>query len=300
MNMNRKRLNVLVTGGNGQLGRALRAACKGSPDRYVFTDISSLPGGETVFLDVSNKAAVEIVCESEKADVIINCAGYTDVEGAESDPATAARLNAEVPRILAEVCKKTGAVLIHISTDYIFSGEASEPIREDAAPSPLSVYGASKLAGEKAVRDSGCSALILRTAWMWSEYGRNFVRTMLRLMANRDSIKVVRDQTGTPTYAGDLAAFITNLVSSRSFDKAGTYNYTNLGACSWYDFAVAVRDLSGASCEVAPCSSEEFPQKARRPHYSVLDKSLVQETFGTEIPEWRESLEKHISEVNGN
>ena len=298
--MDKKKLNVLVTGGNGQLGCALRAAAKGSSDRYVFTDISSLPGEETVYLDVTNPAAVELVCESEKVDVIINCASYTDVEGAEGDPGTAALLNTEVARTLAAVCRARRATLIHISTDYIFSGQASEPIKEDAAPAPLNVYGASKLAGEKAILDSACSSIIIRTAWMFSRYGRNFVKTMMGLTRDRDQLRVVSDQVGTPTFAEDLAAFIVDIITSRRLGEKGIYNYTNLGVASWYDFATAIRDLSGASCEITPCHSSEYPQKARRPHFSVLDKTLVQKTFGIAIPHWYESLKKCIAQINGN
>lgn len=298
--MDKKKLNVLVTGGNGQLGCALRAAAKGSSDRYIFTDISTLPGEETVYLDVTNPAAVDIVCSSEKVDVIINCAGYTDVEGAEGDPGTAALLNTEVARTLASVCRARRATLIHISSDYIFSGQASEPIKEDAAPAPLNVYGASKLAGEKAILDSACSSIIIRTAWMFSRYGRNFVKTMLGLTRDRDQLRVVSDQVGTPTFADDLAAFIVEIISSRRLGEKGIYNYTNQGVTSWYDFATAIRDLSGASCEIIPCHSSEYPQKARRPHYSVLDKSLVQKTFGISIPHWYESLKKCIAQINGN
>ena len=298
--MEKKRLNVLVTGGNGQLGCALRAACKGSEDRYVFTDINSLPGQETVYLDVTNKDAVDIVCDSEKVDVIINCAGYTNVDGAEGDPASAVLLNGEVPKILAGVCRSRRATLIHISTDYVFSGQACEPIREDAAPAPANVYGASKLAGEKAVKDSACSSIIIRTAWLYSRYGKNFVKTMLSLTADRDSLRVVSDQVGTPTFADDLAALIVEIISSRQLDRKGIYNYTDLGVTSWYDFASAIRDLSGNSCEISPCHSDEFPQKARRPHYSVLDKTLVQKTFGVSIPHWYESLKKCIEQINGN
>ena len=298
--MDKKKLNVLVTGGNGQLGCALRAAAKGSSDRYIFTDISTLPGEETVYLDVTNPAAVDIVCSSEKVDVIINCASYTDVEGAEGDPGTAALLNTEVARTLASVCRARRATLIHISSDYIFSGQASEPIKEDAAPAPLNVYGASKLAGEKAIADSACSSIIIRTAWMFSRYGRNFVKTMLGLTRDRDQLRVVSDQVGTPTFADDLAAFIVEIISSRHLGEKGIYNYTNQGVTSWYDFATAIRDLSGASCEIIPCHSSEYPQKARRPHYSVLDKSLVQKTFGISIPHWYESLKKCIAQINGN
>ena len=298
--MDKKKLNVLVTGGNGQLGCALRAAAKGSPDRYIFTDISTLPGEETVYLDVTNPAAVDIVCGSEKVDVIINCAGYTDVEGAEGDPGTAALLNTEVARTLAALCRSRRATLIHISSDYIFSGQASEPIKEDAAPAPLNVYGTSKLAGEKAILDSACSSIIIRTAWMFSRYGRNFVKTMLGLTRDRDQLRVVSDQVGTPTFADDLAAFIVDIISSRRLGEKGIYNYTNQGVTSWYDFATAIRDLSGASCEIIPCHSSEYPQKARRPHYSVLDKTLVQKTFGISIPHWYESLKKCIAQINGN
>lgn len=300
MIMDKKKLNVLVTGGNGQLGCALRAAAKGSSDRYVFTDISTLPGEETVYLDVTNPAAVEIVCDSEKVDVIINCASYTDVEGAEGDPGTAALLNGEVARTLASVCRSRRATLIHISSDYIFSGQASEPIKEDAAPAPANVYGASKLAGEKAIADSACSAIIIRTAWMFSQYGRNFVKTMLGLTRDREQIRVVSDQVGTPTFADDLAAFMVDIISSRRLGEKGIYNYTNLGVTSWYDFATAIRDLSGNSCEITPCHSSEYPQKARRPHYSVLDKTLVQKTFGITIPHWYESLKKCLEQINGN
>ena len=300
MNMAKKRLNVLVTGGNGQLGCALRAASKGSGDRYVFTDINSLPGEETVYLDVTNADAVDIVCRNEQIDVVINCAGFTDVDGAEGDPDSAALLNAGIPANLAAVCAARKAALIHISTDYVFPGNASEPIREDAVPAPSSVYGATKLAGEKAVADSPCDSMIIRTAWLYSRYGRNFVKTMLRLTSERDSLKVVCDQVGTPTFADDLAAFIVGVVSSGNLGGKAVYHYTDLGVASWYDFATAIRDLSGNSCEISPCLSADYPQKAVRPHYSVLDKSLVMKTFGVSIPHWYDSLKKCMAQINGN
>lgn len=287
--METKRLNVLVTGGNGQLGCALRKASGGSRHRFIFADIKDLPGTETLLLDVTNRDAVELVCESERIDEIVNCAAWTDVEGAESDPEGAAVLNRDVPAGLAATARRLKATLIHISTDYIFSGDACRPIPETAAPDPVSVYGATKLAGEKAIADSACRALVIRSAWLFSEYGRNFVKTILRLTSERDSIKVVCDQVGSPTYAGDLAGFILTAIDS---GRTGTYNFTDMGAVSWYDFAVAVRDLSGSSCEIEPCTSSEYPQKARRPAYSVLDKSLVQKTFGIKIPHWHESLKK--------
>jgi len=287
--METKRLNVLVTGGNGQLGCALRKASSGSHHRFIFADIKDLPGTETLLLDVANPAAVELVCESERIDAIINCAAWTDVDGAEGDPEGAALLNRDVPAGLAAVARRRKATLIHISTDYIFSGDACRPIPETASPAPRSVYGATKLAGEKAIADSGCNALIIRSAWLFSEFGRNFVKTILRLTSERDSIKVVCDQVGSPTYAGDLAEFILAALDS---GKTGTYNFTDQGAVSWYDFAVAIRDLSGNTCEIIPCLSSEYPQKAERPSYSVLDKSLVQKTFGIKIPHWSESLKK--------
>lgn len=294
MIMEKKNLNVLVTGGNGQLGCALRAASKGCAHRFIFTDITELPGEETVRLDATNSRAVEIICDSEDIDVIINCAGYTDVDRAEEDASFAAILNRDVPAILSETARARKATLIHISTDYIFSGEASVPIKEDAFPEPRSVYGATKLAGEKAVRDSACNYIILRTAWLYSQYGRNFVKTMMRLTSERDSLRVVCDQVGTPTLADDLAAFIVSVIASGQLGRTGIYNFTDLGVVSWYDFSVAIRDLAGNKCGISPCLSAEYPSKAERPHYSVLDKSLVQKTFGCSIPYWYDSLRKCI------
>lgn len=296
--METKRLNVLVCGGNGQLGRALRDAAAASVNRFIFSDINELPGAETLFLDVTNPDAVALVCESENIDVIVNCAGYTNVDKAEDDTAAASLLNGEVPRNLAATARKRKATLIHISTDYVFSGKESTPISEDALPAPANAYGATKLAGEKAIRDSACNSIIIRTAWLYSKYGNNFVKTMLRLFSERDSIKVVYDQVGTPTFAEDLSAFIVGIIDGGMLGRTGIYNYTNLGVASWYDFSVAIRNLSGSSCEITPCLSEDYPQKAHRPSYSVLDKSLVQKTFGVKIPYWREALEKCMKQMN--
>lgn len=287
--METKRMNVLVTGGNGQLGCALRKVSPGSRHRFIFADVKDIPGAETVLLDAANPAAVELICESEQVDAIVNCAAYTDVDGAESDPATAALLNRDIPACLAAAARRRKAILIHISTDYIFSGDANRPIPETAVPAPGSVYGATKLAGEKAITDSACRYLIIRSAWLFSEFGRNFVKTMRRLTAERDSLRVVCDQVGSPTSADDLAEFILTALDS---GKTGIFNYTDLGAVSWYDFALAIRDLSGGSCEITPCLSSEYPHKAERPAYSVLDKTLVQKTFGITIPHWHESLRK--------
>ena len=300
MIMEKKKLNVLVTGGNGQLGCALREASKDSPNRFVFTDINGLPGKETVYLDATNPEAVAIICDSEDIDVIVNCAAYTDVDKAEDDTAFAAVLNRDTVAGLAAIARARKATLIHISTDYIFPGNGCTPIKEDAEPGPRSVYGATKLAGEKAVKDSGCNHIILRTAWMYSQYGHNFVKTMMHLTAERDSLKVVCDQAGTPTFADDLAGFIVGIIDGGKLDRTGIYNFTDLGVISWYDFSVAIRDLCGNVCDIIPCLSSEYPRKAARPNYSVLDKSLVQKVFGVKIPYWYDSLRKCIDQIRSN
>lgn len=283
-------MNILVTGANGQLGMELRERSKSSSHRFIFTDVSELPGLDTVYLDITNREAVRIIAKSENVDVIINCAGYTDVERAEDDATFADLLNHVSVENLAGVAKEIDAVLIHISTDFIFPGTASKPIPETAEAAPLSVYGATKLAGERSVLKSSCRSIIIRTAWLYSPYGKNFVKTMLNLMATKRSLKVVSDQVGTPTYAGDLADFILHILNAGLLDKTGIYNFTDEGVASWYDFAYAVKTLAGRKCSVEPCFTEDYPAKAARPHYSVLDKSLVKKTFGVQIPHWTEPL----------
>ncbi len=295
--MKDKKLNILVTGGNGQLGRCLRDASKGSSNRYIFSDINEFPGLETLRLDICNPAAVDIVADSEKIDVIVNCAGYTNVDKSEDEPELADQLNHIAAANLASSARRCGAVLIHISTDYIFGGAASTPITEDADPSPLGVYGATKLAGERSIRASACKHIIIRTAWLYSKYGRNFARTMFTLTANHPSVKVVNDQTGTPTYGPDLARFIVGIIDGKQLGSTGTYNFTDEGVCSWYDFASEICSLAGHNCKVAPCRTSDYPTKARRPHYSVLDKSLVKATFGISIPHWTEPLKECIEEL---
>lgn len=295
--MKDKKLNILVTGGNGQLGRCLRDASKGSSNRYIFSDINEFPGLETLRLDICNPAAVDIVADSEKVDVIVNCAGYTNVDKSEDEPELADQLNHIAAANLASSARRCGAVLIHISTDYIFGGSASTPITEDADPSPLGVYGATKLAGERSIRASACKHIIIRTAWLYSKYGRNFTRTMFTLTANHPSVKVVNDQTGTPTYGPDLARFIVGIIDGKQLGNTGTYNFTDEGVCSWYDFASEICSLAGHNCKVAPCRTSDYPTKARRPHYSVLDKSLVKATFGISIPHWTEPLKECIEEL---
>lgn len=291
-------MNVLVTGANGQLGNELRLRAASFPNiHFILTDVSEQAGSETVYLDITNPDAVKIIAESEQVDVIVNCAAYTNVDKAEDDVAFAQLLNSTAVKNLAVAAKAVDASLIHISTDYVFSGKACRPVCETDEPDPQSVYGATKLAGEKAVADSGCKAIIIRTAWLYSPFGKNFVKTMLRLTEQNSSIKVVCDQVGTPTYAGDLADVILGIISGDQLDKTGIYHFSDEGAISWYDFAQAILELSGNECSIAPCKSGEFPAKASRPHYSVLDKTLIKNTFGITIPYWKESLKECMKKL---
>ena len=296
-----KRLTVLVTGANGQLGRELRRlSLQASGIRFLFSDVSALPGEETLYLDITNREAVELVCRSERVGAIVNCAAYTDVERAESDAAMADLLNHVAPAHLAAVAAATNALLVQISTDFVFDGKRSEPYPEDWPAAPLGVYGATKLSGEDAVRRSGCRYMIIRTAWLYSPYGKNFVKTMMRLTAERDSLRVVCDQVGTPTYAADLAGFIFSLLSRKDL-PSGTWHFTGEGVCSWYDLACAVRDLSGhTGCDIQPCRTRDYPTKARRPAYSVLDKSRVKKDFGVRLPHWMDSLRACMAEMKDN
>ena len=269
------------------MGCSLRLASAESCHRFVFTDVEEL--------DITSAKAVEAFFEREKVDVVVNCAAYTAVDLAEDNEAFADEINHKAVAILAEACKRHDATLIHISTDYVFSGEADVPYTEESATAPLGAYGRTKLAGEKAIAESGCKSVILRTAWLYSEFGRNFCKTMQSLTASRPEVKVVADQVGTPTYAGDLAAAITYIIDSNQLDKCGIYHYSNEGVCSWYDFACEIARLSGNDeCEVKPCTTADYPTKAQRPRYSVLDKSKFVATFGLEIPNWLDSLKKVI------
>ncbi len=269
---------------------SLRPLLKGA----VFCDVVS--GPDTRVLDITDASAVKALLEAEGIDTVVNCAAWTNVEGAEDAPEAAATLNAGAVGILARAMKERGGKLVQISTDYVFGGRGyNVPIREDALPSPLGVYGRTKQMGEEALLASGCRSLILRTAWLYSEYGKNFVKTMLSLTASRPMVKVVFDQVGTPTYAGDLAAAIVKLLEA---DAEGVFHYSNEGVCSWYDFAVAVAELSGhADCEIRPCHSDEFPSKVMRPAYSVLDKTKIKETFGVSVPYWRDSLKRCLENL---
>lgn len=277
-------MNILVTGADGQLGRELRRVSAGSADRYIFTDAAEL--------DITDAEAVDRTVREERADVIVNCAAYTNVDRAEEDEATADLLNHRAVAYLSAAAARYDALLVHVSTDYVFGGEGNLPRREEDPVNPLGVYGRTKLAGERAVADSGCRYLIFRTAWLYSPHGNNFVKTMLRLSAERDRLNVVFDQVGTPTYAGDLARAIFEIVEERKYEgREGVYHFSDEGVCSWYDFAAEIAGYAGhTACEIRPCHSDEFPSKVRRPAYSVLDKTKIRETFGLRIPHWRESL----------
>jgi dTDP-4-dehydrorhamnose reductase len=268
-----------------------------SGHRFIYTYMCSQSHEGMVHLDITDPEEVNQVMEDYGIDVIVNCAGYTDVERAESEEDKVFKVNAEAVDVLAGAARARGALLIHISTDYIFDGTRSEPYSEDAEASPLGVYGRSKLAGELAVRASGARYMIIRTSWLYSRYGKNFVKTILKKSEEQPLLKVVSDQVGTPTYAGDLAEFILTLLEPENLEKTGTYNYTDEGVCSWYDLACEVCELSGNLCEVVPCETGEYPVKAIRPHYSVLNKSKVKKTFGIEIPYWKDSLRHCMSEI---
>lgn len=290
-------MNILVTGANGQLGTELRNITASSRNRYIFSDVISLPGVETVNLDITNIEAIRIICESERIDVIVNCAAYTNVDKAEDDTQMAMLINSTAAGNLARVAGERGATLIHISTDYVFNGRTAIPYKEDHPTAPLGVYGSTKLAGEKEIEKSGCRWIILRTAWLYSPYGRNFVKTMRQLTAERDSLKVVFDQVGTPTYARDLASLISTIIDRGMLDRTGIYHFSNEGAISWYDFAKAICELCGNTCDIKPCHTGEYPTKAVRPHFSVFDKTKVKETFGIAIPYWKDSLKDCIDRL---
>ena len=284
-------MTILVTGGNGQLGRAMRLASAESSHRYIFTDIEEL--------DIVSSEAIEAFFEREKVDVVVNCAAYTAVDLAEEQEAIADNINHKAVALLSEACKRHNATLIHISTDYIFDGKATTPYAEKTTPAPINAYGRTKLLGEQAIAKSGCRTIILRTQWLYSEYGRNFLKTMLSLFSSREEVRVVADQIGSPTYAGDLAEAICAIIENGNIDKCGTYHYSNLGECSWYDFATEIARVSEYNeCKIAPCTTVEYPTKASRPQYSVLDKSKFLATFAIAIPEWKESLAKCIKRLN--
>ena len=278
-------MKVLVTGAKGQLGRSIEDLC---PQNFIYTDIEEL--------DITDIQAVRALVAQEKIDAIVNCAGYTNVEAAEDNYELAELLNATAVGNLAAAMKEVGGLLVHISTDYVFGKEPyNTPCKEDMKGTPTGVYGLTKLHGEEAVISSGVRHIIIRTSWLYSPYGKNFVKTMLELTSARPVVSVVFDQVGTPTFASDLAAAIIRILEA---PVEGIYNYSNEGVCSWYDFAKAIAALSGhTACEIRPCHSGEFPSKVHRPAYSVLDKTLVKETFGLKIPYWTDSLKECLAKM---
>lgn len=290
---------ILVTGANGQLGQEMRIVARESQDRYIFTDIAQIEGVETTPLDITDLEAIRKIVAENSIDAIVNCAAYTNVDKAEEDVALAALLNAKAPENLALAMKEVGGVLIHISTDYVFGGDTyNTPCTEEQQGAPTGVYGATKLQGEQAIEASGCSHIIIRTAWLYSEFGRNFCKTMMNLTATKPQLKVVFDQVGTPTYALDLARAIKVVLEKFDGSQTGIYHYSNEGVCSWFDFAKMVAEYNGTTeCDIQPCRSEEFPSPVKRPAYSVLDKSRIKRVFGVDVPYWTDSLRRCISNL---
>ncbi|MGN0228654.1 MAG: dTDP-4-dehydrorhamnose reductase [Muribaculaceae bacterium] len=293
-------MNILVTGANGQLGNEIRIVTRESRHKYIYTDVVEIDGNPTTLLDITNADDVKAIVANKNIDVIINCAAYTNVDAAEDNEALAQKLNSEAPAILANAMAETGGLLVHISTDYVFGGDPyNTPCREDQKGTPTGVYGATKLRGEELIAASGCKYLIIRTAWLYSEFGKNFVKTMLYLTSTKPQLKVVFDQTGTPTYAYDLAKVIVKIVESKKFEgNEGIYHYSNEGVCSWYDFTKIIAKMAGhTECDIQPCHSSEFPSKVVRPSYSVLDKSKIKRVFGLSIPYWTDSLRICIQNI---
>ena len=285
--------NILVTGSNGQLGSEIRALSSDSKNRYFFTDVAEL--------DITDIQAIDKFVAENNIRLIINCAAYTNVDKAEDDVETANKINNEAAANLAKVSKNHGLTLIHISTDYVFDGTKNTPYTENDVTSPLGVYGQTKLAGEQAVLNSGCHYLIIRTSWLYSSFGNNFVKTMRKLTTEKESLKVVFDQVGTPTYAADLAAAIVYIVENEKQNgNEGIYHFSDEGVCSWYDFAIEIRNQFGNVCDIQPCHSDEFPAKVKRPNFSVLDKTKIKETFNLQIPYWKDSLEKCVEKLKNS
>jgi dTDP-4-dehydrorhamnose reductase len=313
-------MTILVTGANGQLGNEMRIAAKGSKDRYIFTDVCDehpeslemlrkLAGDDvdstTTKLDITNLDAILKMVKENDVKVIVNCAAWTNVDGAE-DPEKyelVEMLNAKAPVNLAIAMKEVGGLLIHISTDYVFGGDPyNTPCKEDQKGTPTGVYGMTKLHGEQNIQKTGVDYLIFRTAWLYSEFGKNFVKTMLNLTATKPQLKVVFDQVGTPTYAYDLASAIFDIIDNRKFeDNSGVYHYSNEGVCSWYDFTKMIAEYSGnKACDIQPCHSDEYSSSVKRPAFSVLDKTKVKETFGIKVPYWNDSLSKFFQKMSCN
>ena len=327
-------MRILVTGANGQLGNEMRILARNSKDSYIFTDVNQVEGVETTFLDITDLEAVRKIVEENKVDAIVNCAAWTNVDGAE-DPEKyelVEKLNATAPENLAKAMKEVNGLLIHISTDYVFGAEPyNTPCREDQTGTPTGVYGLTKLHGEQKIIATGCNHVIIRTAWLYSEFGKNFCKTMMNLTSTKPQLKVVFDQVGTPTYALDLADAIVVVlndyaesvistergssvisterdssvisterqrVEKSTYQKSGIYHFSNEGVCSWFDFTKMIAEYNGTTdCDVQPCHSNEFPSPVKRPSYSVLDKTKIKETFGIKVPYWTDSLKKCITNL---
>lgn len=315
---------ILVTGANGQLGNEMRILAKNSADKYVFTDVvdaseksvtmlKKLAGDDintdTVHLDITDLEAVRKMVAKNNIDAIVNCAAWTNVDGAE-DPekySLVEKLNSTAPENLAKAMKEVNGLLIQVSTDYVFGGDPyNTPCKEDQKGTPTGVYGLTKLHGEQKIQAAGCNYVILRTAWLYSEFGKNFVKTMLNLTSTKPQLKVVFDQVGTPTYALDLANAIATIiedykkeplaVNHEPYTKNGIYHFSNEGVCSWYDFTKMIAKIClNISCDIQPCHSNEFPSPVKRPSYSVLDKTKIKEVFCVKIPYWTDSLKQCLA-----
>ena len=294
-------MNILVTGANGQLGNEMRILAKESQDKYIFTDVNQVEGLDTTFLDITDPDAVRQIVKDNDINAIVNCAAWTNVDGAE-DPEKyelVDKLNATAPENLAKAMKEVDGLLVHISTDYVFGAEPyNTPCKEDQQGTPTGVYGLTKLHGEQKIIAIGCNYVIIRTAWLYSEFGKNFCKTMMNLTETKPELKVVFDQVGTPTYALDLAKAITVVLEKFDGSQSGVYHYSNEGVCSWFDFTKIIAEYNGTTaCKVQPCYSCDFPSPVKRPSYSVLDKSKIKSTFGVEVPYWTDSLKKCINNL---
>ena len=307
-------MNILITGANGQLGNEMRIVAKTSSDKYIFTDVNQVEGFETTYLDITDLDAIRAMVKENDVDVIVNCAAWTNVDACETDEKLAAlaeKLNADAPGNLAVAMREAGGLLIQISTDYVFGKEPyNVPCKEEQKGTPTGVYGETKLHGEQKIIASGCKHVIIRTAWLYSEFGKNFCKTMLNLTATKPSLKVVIDQAGTPTYAYDLALAIekvmddykaeTAAADSETYSKTGVYHFSNEGVCSWYDFTKMIQHFARQNeCDVHPCHSSEFPSPVTRPSYAVLDKTKIKEVFGVKVPYWTDSLQTCIKNLKG-
>lgn len=290
-------MNILVTGAGGQLGNEMQIMAKDSKDNFIFTDVCE---GYTR-LDITSLDDIRQIVKENNIKCIVNCAAWTNVDAAETAGDIVETLNATAPENLAIAMKEVGGLLIHVSTDYVFGGDPyNTPCREDQKGTPTGIYGLTKLHGEEKIKATGANHIIIRTAWLYSEYGKNFVKTMINLTATKPQLKVVFDQCGTPTYALDLARTICHIIENRLYEgNSGVYHFSNEGVCSWYDFTIKIAKLANnTGCDIQPCHSDEFPSPVKRPAYSVLDKTKIKETFGIKIPYWVDSLEECMANIN--